>query len=917
MNANFMYLKCYKIFFISLIFVFQVLHSITSWQALTSERFTVIYPAGYQEQAYETISAMEHYADKVHALVDYTPRRTVIVLEDSGSIANGYADFINREIHLYVSSPADDELLGFRDWIAMVGVHEYTHHCHLSKFGGSLTLPRVLFGNTFLAFFYPAWFLEGLAVYAETRIFPDSGRLYEGYYDAVSYAMLSGRRFPSIRFATWEPFSFPWGNTRYIFGTLFMNYLSRTYGEESITRFLNIYHRDNVSFAQKFLMPVTFNSALRRTFNRKSALTLWSDFRAAETKRLSGRKETAAQVTRSGGEKKYLLANGDGLYYVQQHRVKTGPDRMRSWSEIRHISTFNKSKDSLILKTSDSIVMPLRSHENRIYFASTEYGRNYANTSDQSFGYECVLYSVDSAAGRYRKKIYQGSLRAFTVRADGSVFCARDIAPPGGSEVFELVPQSDGRHLERVLFSTDLLINELASSGGTIIAAAKKSREHYSLYQVSETTGNLTLLANTPFTEKHISFSGGALIYSADYGREHAAYRMDLTDRAANSLPVQRLTGSGYAVYPAIDQTGQLYYISVTADGTDIMRSVAVPAVYDLPQARIQERPSYSFRQSEVTRRGYSANLGTMAPKLYFLYPLVSIDSRGRFYNWGTGYQCSGKDALGHFEYFAGLEYIPALHHSLAYSLGLTLGFLPPLSMQFEVYQNKYIPAENFFSSGNEPGFTASLSYPFFISASEGLSGITGFLGYTSEQSDVYGYQDRYSQAGLAVSARGPGARYRLSISSIFETPWIGSERTDFGINGLLGGSHFTQHGELSAGLNVLYRPGRRGWVGNLRGEYPYYFNEYSAELELDYSFRVLPLRFGSWYMQTYVEDWLASVFAAAAVSGQKFRWSIGLETFVEVRILRIGLPLTFGIGAAVNNDLEPSIFFPQFSSSF
>ncbi|MGQ9623358.1 MAG: hypothetical protein ACUVTO_08035 [Candidatus Caldatribacteriaceae bacterium] len=101
------------------------------------------------------------------------PYKPQVVLLDSSDLANGFADPQMGRVVVFASWPLE-HLVGtrFGDWLSLVLTHELARLFQMgflpgedlwSKFLGKIIPPGGL---------QPVWFLEGYAVYAESRLSP-------------------------------------------------------------------------------------------------------------------------------------------------------------------------------------------------------------------------------------------------------------------------------------------------------------------------------------------------------------------------------------------------------------------------------------------------------------------------------------------------------------------------------------------------------------------------------------------------------------------------------------------------------------------------------------------------------------------------------------------------------------------------
>ena len=215
-----------------------------SWHTLSSRHFRVTYEAGLEPLARHAAATAERAHAALTALVADAPRGTIdIVVADNIDQSNGYATpFPSNRIVVYAKPPVDLlELQYTRDWIELVVTHELAHIFHLDVTSGFGRLIRTIFGRpplpwpVFPAVGVPAWNVEGLAVAVESAV-TGLGRVHGSYNEmVVRTAALAGRMDEYDRLGSTSA-RWPGGARVYVYGSLFMDYVTRRYGTDAAAR---------------------------------------------------------------------------------------------------------------------------------------------------------------------------------------------------------------------------------------------------------------------------------------------------------------------------------------------------------------------------------------------------------------------------------------------------------------------------------------------------------------------------------------------------------------------------------------------------------------------------------------------------------------------------------------------------------
>lgn len=213
------------------------------WFTFDTPRFRVHYTAGLEPVARRAAERAETaYVEVSAALVEPPPGRIDLVVADNVDFANGYATPLpSNRIVVYAHPPVDTPSLSFYDdWLELVITHELVHIFHLDYARGVWRPLRGIFGRSPLLFpqiWAPGWLTEGLATHLESRL-TESGRVRGTMHDMALRTAILEDRFFSLSRASNVSVTWPAGNTRYVYGSLFVDYLAERYGADRVGRFI-------------------------------------------------------------------------------------------------------------------------------------------------------------------------------------------------------------------------------------------------------------------------------------------------------------------------------------------------------------------------------------------------------------------------------------------------------------------------------------------------------------------------------------------------------------------------------------------------------------------------------------------------------------------------------------------------------
>lgn len=240
------------------------------WYTFDTPHFQVHYQDGLEALARRAAArAEEARVALTTALVEPPRGRVHLVIADNLDYANGLANIFPRNrIVVYAHGPVEEPSLAYSsDWIELVVSHELAHIHHLDHASPLIRDLRRVLGRSPSLFpnaTVPQWTTEGLATYLESRL-TGAGRVHGSFHEMVLRTAILEDRFFSIDRVTGRPARWPAGNSAYVYGSMFADYLSERYGPERAGAFVRVIGRRWVPFlvddAARTAYGVTFSRA--------------------------------------------------------------------------------------------------------------------------------------------------------------------------------------------------------------------------------------------------------------------------------------------------------------------------------------------------------------------------------------------------------------------------------------------------------------------------------------------------------------------------------------------------------------------------------------------------------------------------------------------------------------------------------
>lgn len=603
------------------------------YSTIESKHFRVTYYRGLEDVAKRLADLAESAHEKLSPTMGWDPDdKTEIVLSDTTDGANGSATALPyNAIRLNVTAPEDLSPLGdVDDWMLALITHEHTHVLHLDNMTGLPAVVNRVIGKALAPNqVQPRWILEGTAVYFEsTRT--SGGRLRSSLWNMYMRTDVLAQNF-----ATLDQFSnyvrrWPQGNIWYLYGSFFIEWVARTYGEEAIRRMSEEYGQHVIPWG------------LSRTIRRVTGKTwdeLYDGFKAEMLRRATtSRNAVMARGIREGARLTFHGQNaryprwipkgtyseyeGKLLYYREDADTRPGLwavalDRDASGGPV----VGKKPPETELLVRTAGEASSSFAPDGTLYYNTPAFYSNLFVYND--------LYRIEK--GKKSPSALDGLPERLT---DGFRAIDPSVSPDGRSVVF--VSNHHGtRHLQIADLGADGVthVRPLVRSApyeqaftprfspdGRSVAFSHWAKGGYrDLWLVDVASGGVRELTHDRAVDGGCSFSpdGHTLYYHSDRTGISNVYAVSL-DTGETRQVTNVLTG---AYYPEVSPDGKtLAYVGYTKDGFDLfaMRLDASRFLEPEPYVDTHPSPPRVLEQGQYTPKPYSP-LRTLRPRKYSL----------------------------------------------------------------------------------------------------------------------------------------------------------------------------------------------------------------------------------------------------------------------------------------------------------
>ncbi len=616
------------------------------WRTLDTEHFRVHFTPALEPLGRRAAERAETAYTALAAGLVTPPRGKIdLVLSDNVDYSNGYATPLpSNRIVIFAHPPVDlPELAFYDDWLQLVVTHELAHIFHLDYADGFPRAVRRVLGRNPFGFpnaLVPRWTQEGLATVLESR-FTRAGRVRATQYDmTLRTAVLEDEFFPIDR-ATGHPVTWPGGSTPYAYGSRFLDFMGRRYGDGKHGEWVRLMGRR---------VPFSYGAdgGARRAYGQSFSRGWreWQDSLRVEYTAL------ADSLRRAGlTEPEILVAEGrnteaprwspDGRTIAYAHGTGRDEASTRLWS----------AEGVRVLDPRTSLGPSAWRADGSLVTAMVDAVDPYRSFSD--------LYVIRPNGDRDRlthrarlsePDVHRGTGRVVAVRGGGGTTVPVVMDADGGG-LRELVPASPDVHWTRPRWSPD----------GTRIAIARwRTGALYDVVVLDAATGSVVReVTDDRAVDSSPSWSpdGRYVVFSSDRSGISNLYAYDLAEGRLRRI-TSVLTG---AFDPDVSPDGR--WIALTlyrADGYHLARIPFDPARWsEAPPLRPEVRqagagPEVAQRAAGGTARRYSP-LQSLVPTAWT--PIITRDHKTL--GIALGAAVAGRDVVGRHSYAAALEVHP------------------------------------------------------------------------------------------------------------------------------------------------------------------------------------------------------------------------------------------------------------------
>ncbi len=633
-----------------------------AWKTIKTAHFAIHFHTGTDELAARVAALAEEAFARVAGALEHAPAgRIQLVISDHTDSANGSAGVLPyNQVNVLASPPADLSVLNdYDDYLWILLVHEITHIVHMDTVHGLPRIINMVFGRTaFPNGAQPVWFTEGMAVHMESA-FSSAGRIRSSLFLMYLRTAALAGTIPTIDQLSGLMKDWPQGTAPYLYGSFFIDYIARRFGETSLA---DLSHKMG-----GMLVPWTLNIVARDVLglDYPTLYRQWTDTVRARAGR------TLAELQRDGLTPfRPLTRRG---HYQGHPRVSPGSGQVLyfssptdDWPSLRLVNKLGHNDHQLLEVNGDGGASFLPDGKG-VVFSQSEVVDQFYVVFD--------LYLLDLESGQVRRLTHGLRARSPDVSPDGRlVVFVKNQAGRTRVMTARLRPKRGTLDRTRVLTDyddgTQLYAPRFSPDGRRVVFSAAKPGGGRNIVLVDLESGARRGITHGRYMDSDPVFSkdGRRIIFSSDRTGIYNIWALNLEDLTLSRL--SNLATGAFSPDPAPDGTG-IAFLVYGKDGYDIAWLDDLRKSFSTTAARPKRPPAPVLRTGVKPKTTGYTPWSTLWPRAW--WPVFGADSWGSTY----GVMLGGRDALGKLDYQFELDYGPG-HNQVYFNLGVSARVIYP-----------------------------------------------------------------------------------------------------------------------------------------------------------------------------------------------------------------------------------------------
>lgn len=616
------------------------------WKILHTPHFEIIYDAKQKNLAWEYALQAERSYQILTPYFSTSPPKTVLYIDDSTDISNGFATGIPRStIGLYPVLPERNTYIShYGNWAEELVLHEYTHILTFEPAYGVWGILRFLFGTiTRPNALTPRWYLEGYAIQTESQ-FTQFGRLKSPKTHNFIRALVEDQKWGTESLADINEIStpiYPYGTRPYFYGGLLMNHLE----------YFNTLHGLNrINDDYGYRIPYALNSPIKKHLGQ-DLQTLLNDM---YTRRETVAKNQIEKIKTRPVSQPEQVTN-------PKHHFASSPTISPNQLLLAYIITPPLEENQILLKRRNTTQESFQDKKPEVLFSQKEIKRLAWSQDSQTLLFDAIetykhhysyydLYEYNLSTRKIEQLTFGARAHSPTFSADDSeILFVQNI--PGNTQLARLKRKT--KEID-ILYTPPLqhrITNPTLVKKHTLIYGERNTQGKESLNKLDLKTQKKTIILKKYAPSYPLRSIDGRLLFISEHTGVSNLYLSNTKLTSAIAL-----TNTTTEIFDGtIDTATQKLYVShLRSKGLQLetlSQNTQFPPKIDLQEGEQWKKPKdISVDTSGFSETEYNG-LSYLFPK--FWIPGVLLLDRGVYFDVSL----QGSDPLVHHFYLLNLGY--------------------------------------------------------------------------------------------------------------------------------------------------------------------------------------------------------------------------------------------------------------------
>ncbi len=528
------------------------------WKVLESTHFRVYYPKNNLAQALRAVTELEEAIPVVENIIPNTITKVPVIIEDFGQLANGFVHPFKMKMNLMTYT---GYFSPYQNYLRFLVVHELAHVAHLSM--GENNIFRMIFGDFLYPFnFVPRWFTEGIAIIAESSYSKYEGRLNDArQFNFFKYAA-HNRKLKSLSQLT-SHFNdqFPHGDTQYWYGSQFLNYVKKQYGQAKVDEFLEEYVENMFSPVISALgsgFPwVSLDLRAKKVFG-KSVQLLYKEWQLYEYDHAQSWKVVGKVINNDKSIKKYPLIYNDELYIYQEKTNHPLPHKYYQEYKVLKYN-FNTHQWKSMLNLYRRMTQHFEIVNGVLYGSFYNFKSGFSNITQDRYGRIKDIIKIDLKTQK-KTILFSDQVDTFTVVKD-RIFFVKNEQWKNQSNLYQW-----RNNIKQKRVTLPISIKEIRSiNQKSLIGIGQNSLFQWVIYSIDLNTLKMKTIYTSPWTLSDITINQSDITFTINKGTTLETHQLNISSNQYRRISLGPYADAGVPfkdklIFTAITDSGNFVY---------------------------------------------------------------------------------------------------------------------------------------------------------------------------------------------------------------------------------------------------------------------------------------------------------------------------------------------------------------------